>query len=517
MDQQQKEVFAFLAAPATHGGAAVRQIDTHISAVFLAGNQAFKIKRAVRFPYLDFSSLQQRHAACAAELEINRRFAPQIYRRIVPITRATDGGLAIDGSGTAVEWAVLMTRFDDTATLDRLADAGGINPALADALARCVAAAHRAAPMMDAAPWIAALPTYLDRNQQVFADTPEIFPADQAATLYRLSQERLLRLHPLLRARGKHHFIRQGHGDLHLGNIALIENQPVLFDAIEFDPIIATGDVLYDLAFLLMDLAERGLMQAANIVLNRYLPASGHDDNLDGLAALPFYLSLRAAIRANVMAARLPILPAAERAAIAASARKYFDFAGALIMPQSPMLVAIGGLSGTGKSVLAGTLAPDIPPVPGAIWLRSDSERKYLFGVGDTEPLGAEAYRPEITASVYATLAEKAQRCLAAGHSVIADAVFARTEERALIEKAAAGKRFQGLFLTADLPTRLTRVGLRANDASDANCDVAARQEAYDVGRLDWPIIDAAGSAAETLAAGGILLLPCRQQHGRTG
>src|SRR6266487_2126118 len=149
----QEAVFALLADPATHGGAAVKRIDTHAASVFLAGPRAFKVKRAVRFPFLDYSTLELRKRACAAELEVNRSAAPQIYRRVVPITRGSDGRLALDGDGTPVEWAVEMRRFDERATLDYLADAGKIDAALADALGRAVAAAHAAAPVVDAEPW----------------------------------------------------------------------------------------------------------------------------------------------------------------------------------------------------------------------------------------------------------------------------------------------------------------------------------------------------------------------------
>jgi uncharacterized protein len=496
----QDEVLAFLADPAAHGGARVRRIDTHAASVFLAGNRALKIKRAVRFPFLDYSTLTKRKAACEAELAVNAPYAPEIYRGVVAITREADGSLAVGGRGAPVEWAVEMRRFDETRTLDHLA--GAIDDDLADALGRAVAAAHAKARAAEAEPWIAALGGYIDEHKEAFAAHPEIFPAAENEDLARKSRDAYVRLVPLLRSRGRQGLIRRIHGDLHLGNIVLIDGKPVLFDAIEFSAIIASGDVFYDLAFLLMDLVERGLAPAANIVLNRYLTQTRRDEDLDALAALPLFLSIRAQIRAKVTVARMERAPAAERAPIARAARSYFAFARQAIAPPAPKLIAVGGLSGTGKSRLARALAAEVKPMPGAVILRSDVERKARFGAPETEKLAETAYRDDVTQQVYRNLTDKARRILAAGHSAIVDAVAARPQERAaLAQIAGAGSlRLKGLYLTADLATRLARVGARSHDASDADAAVASAQEGYDLGALEWPKIDASGTFDETLA-----------------
>ncbi len=498
----QDEVLAFLADPATYGGGTekVRRIDTHAASVFLAGDRALKIKRAVRFPFLDYSTLEKRKAACAAEIEVNRRLAPKLYRGVVAITRKNDGRMALGGDGAPVEWAVDMVRFDENRTLDHLADE--IDDDLADALGRAVAAAHDKAPIVDAEPWIEALGAYIDEHVEAFAEHRDIFPAAQADALAAKSRAHYRRIVPLLRERGRRRLIRRIHGDLHLGNIVLIDGKPVLFDAIEFSDIIGSGDVLYDLAFLLMDLLERQLPQAANIVLNRYLAETRRDEDLDALTALPFFLSMRAAIRAKVTAARLERAAAAERDKIATSARAYFDFALRAITPPPPKLIAVGGLSGTGKTRLARALAPHIAPMPGAVIVRSDVERKTLFGAGETEKLPAAAYAPDVTARVYGAIADKARRIAAAGHSPIVDAVFAHPQERDAVTAAAraANVPLRGLFLTADLATRIARVGERTNDASDAGAAVAQAQEDYDLGALEWPKIDASCTVVDTLA-----------------
>jgi aminoglycoside phosphotransferase family enzyme/predicted kinase len=507
-DNSQREVFALLANPATHGRAPVRRIDTHSAAVFLSGDRAFKIKRAVRYPFLDFSTLEQRKAACDAELEINRIFAPALYLRVIPITRESNGALRLAGLGESVEWAVEMRRFDETKTLDHLADSHAIDLTLADELARAVATTHARIPVVEGAPWIAALSTYIDRNDAAFRASPDLFDLAQAEALSGDSRSMLERIRPLLAARSGQGLVRRGHGDLHLGNVALIDGKPVLFDAIEFNPLIASGDVLYDLAFLLMDLVERDLAAAANVVLNRYLVETRRTSDLDALAALPFLMSLRAAIRANVTASRARIAEPADREKARADAGRYFALACRLIRPPAPVLVGIGGLSGTGKSLLARALAPELAPVPGAVVLRSDVERKALAGRGESERLPAEAYTAETTKRVYATLTEKAGRIVTAGHSAVVDAVFARPDERDALRGVArtSGVAFQGLFLTANIATRLARVGSRRTDASDADETVALAQERYPLGTNDWSSVDAAGTPEHTLASARKLL-----------
>lgn len=492
----QERIFAALTA---HAG--VKRIDTHAASVFLDGMRALKIKRAVKYPFLDYSTLDKRKAACEEELRINRPHAPQIYHRIVAITEEPDGSVTIDGRGRPIEYAVDMSRFDESRTLDHLAKAGQFDADFASAIADAIAASHAAATPADGKAWISSIPALIDGNSSGLQNGNHV-PAAEIEQLAQASHEASLRTRNLLEERGRRGFVRRCHGDLHLANIVLIEQQPVLFDAIEFDAQMATVDVFYDLGFTLMDMLRHAQPLAANTVLNQYLAATPLE-NLDALGALPLFMSIRAAIRAQVALARLKP-PHADDAGILDEAHRYFDLARALIQPPTPRLIAVGGLSGTGKTVLARALAPTVAPQPGAVVLRSDVIRKQMLGVADTERLPPSAYTPELAARVYEALAERARRVLAQGHSAIVDGVFARDFERDAFATLArdCNVSLTGLFLVADLATRQARIGGRSSDASDATQEVAALQEHYNIGHMGWTTIDASGTPAQTLQSG---------------
>ena len=243
-----------------------KRVDTHSSIVFLGKDRVLKVKRAVQLPFLDFSTLKKRKHACEEELTVNRRFAPDLYRRVVQITRGHDG-LEIGGDGPVIEWAVEMTRFDENKTFDHLARAGRITPELAETLAVTIRTTHQRAQISDGSSWLASIEEIIDRNTQVFRDEPQL-PSQMVDRLDAVSRQRLADCRSLLRARASDGLVRRCHGDAHLGNITLIDGSPVLFDAIEFDPVIATTDILYDLAFPIMDFCRFGLAACANRLFN---------------------------------------------------------------------------------------------------------------------------------------------------------------------------------------------------------------------------------------------------------
>lgn len=318
-----------------------------------------------------------------------------------------------------------------------------------------------------------------------------------------------------LRDRGSNGRFARCHGDLHLNNIVLWRGVPTLFDALEFDDDLATIDMLYDLAFLLMDLDHRGRRDAANAVLNRYLAPPTEPIDIAGLAALPLFLATRTAIRSLVTAQRARLMPALSpaRQTDLVEARRSAADAMTYLSPPKARLVAVGGLSGTGKSTLGAGLAPLIGPAPGAIHIRTDVERKALLGVGETERLPADTYTKANAERVYRLIAEKAAAVLAAGHSAAVDGVFQTAAERDAIARVAKelGVRFDGLWLQASSETLTRRIEARRNDASDATAEVVARQMGRGVeGTLDWHVIDAEGDPQLTLSRARLVLNPDR-------
>ena len=387
---------------------------------------------------------------------------------------------------------VEMTRVDQDERFDRLAERGRLDLELMRPLGAEVAAFHAGAERCGDHGGPIAIARVINGNAVAFREQGSgILDGPVCAALVSASRAALDVRRMVLDRRRAAGFVRQCHGDLHLGNIVRLDGEPTLFDAIECRDELSCIDVQYDLAFLLMDLWRRQLPRHANAVLNGYLAANA---DFDGLEALPLFLSCRAAIRAKIAATAATLASeAAVREGLCHDARGYLQAAVQLLGPRRPALVAIGGLSGTGKSTLARSLAPSIGPVPGAVVLPSDELRKRLCGVPELTRLGPNGYTDDVSRRVYDTLVSHAADVVRAGHSAMVDAVFMHARDREAIAQAAqsAGVPFVGLWLDASEAVLVERVRHRSADASDADATVVRMQIARDAGAVTWNRLDA--------------------------
>ncbi len=486
MSDDQAETVAFLSKPESYGlarGDAVERHATHGSFVFLAGDRAYKLKRAVKFPYMDYATVERRQAMCARELAVNQRLAPELYLETVPIRHGADRALHIGlGDGEVLDWLVVMRRFAQDDLLESLRKGGRLDARLMREVGERLAAFHQNAERQTNFGGAAGIATVVDENNALLGPP---LNAGKIVQFNALAEAALESLRPELDARRAAGFVRHVHGDLHLNNICVFEGKPVPFDAIEFQDDFASIDVLFDLALLLMDLDRHGLRREANVLLNRYLECTG---DYEGLKALPLFLACRAAMRAHVtLAMKQSDVP---------EAAHLLDCALSYLAPQPAMLIAIGGVSGTGKSTLAAALAPHVGRTPGAVLIRTDVVRKTLWGADALTRLPAEAYEEAFTERVYQAMLERADAALAGGHSAIIDAVLGHAQQRADVERLARKHKaaFKGLWLTAPAAILESRIAARRNDASDATPDVLHSQLANILPPDGWDIVDASGT-----------------------
>lgn len=480
------------------GGADRRRIDTHISTIVLAGSQAYKIKKPLDLGFLDFRSLDARHAACEEELRLNRPQAPQVYRAVCPVTGSV-AAPAIDGAGPVIDWAVCMHRFDPDAILSNHVDR--LQPRLIERLAGRVAALHARAPRCpDDAPY--GMPAQVVAPMQANfrgLRAQERGPADPIVErLQAWTAAQAARLHDRLEQRRADGRVRECHGDLHLGNVALIDGEPVIFDALEFDPDLRWIDTASDLAFLTMDLHHRGRADLAHRFLDHYLEIAG---DYDGLAVHAFYQVYRALVRAKIAAIRAAQpLPPPQGRAVAAERAAYLRLAEGLAAPRRGALVIGHGVSGSGKSFVSAQLPGPLP----AVRLRSDVERKRLLGIDASSDARAHgAYTPAMTQRTYARLLALARTVVATGYVAVVDATFLLRAQRTAFRALADELQVPFLILDCDAP----RAALRARIAARAG-------ETGNVSDADLAVLDAQLRTREPLrpdeARASVVLRPDR-------
>ncbi len=468
--------------PGSEGG--VDLIETHISWVLLAGEHAWKLKKPLDLGFLDFSTLERRREACEAELRLNRRTVPELYEAVVPVWRTAAGVCVGDRpvdaaapGATPLDYLVRMRRFDQSALFDARLAAGQLEPALFDRLARHVAAFHEDAAVAQPGDGFGDAVAVMAPVRQNFAQIRErVSDAALLSELARIeawAEARFAALAPVFDARLEAGRVRECHGDLHLGNLIVLDGEPRLFDAIEFSAALRWTDVVADIAFLVMDLQARGRMDLASRFLDAWLARSG---DYAGLQLLPWYLSYRAMVRAKVAAIRAGQVEGGARADSLAECARYLALAAAQMQPPAPALLIASGLSGAGKTSQSQPLVEGC----GVIRMRADVERKRLFGLdadarsGST--LGGGLYSAQASARTYARLAELARAVVEAGYPVLVDATFLKRVQRATFAELAAtlGVPFAILAFDAPVETLRARVRQRAEAGTDASeADVA--------------------------------------------
>jgi aminoglycoside phosphotransferase family enzyme/predicted kinase len=493
-----------------HAAGEVELLETHISWVLLAGEYAYKIKKPVSLGFVDFSTLAMRRFYCEEELRLNVRTAPGIYLEVVPVT-GTPERPVMGGEGEAFEYAVKMRRFPQEALLDRVAKAGLLDAALVEAFARSVAQFHanvaRAGGDGAFGSPAAVLAEAVDNFAQLeLLDALDGTRADrQWLASWTLREFNRLQTH--FARRKREGFVRECHGDLHLGNVALLEGAPVPFDAIEFNESFRWIDVMNEVAFPAMDLFHHGLASLAYRFLDAYLDATG---DFGGLRLLRFYVVYRAMVRAKVSCIRAhqPGVDGQDRERSASAYRGHLELARRLARPPVPALVVMHGLSGSGKTTVSQALVESL----GGVRLRSDVERKRLHGLPAAAHTGSAPgeglYTPQADRTTYGRLSALAGEVLDAGWPAIVDAAFLKRAWREMFREFARERGVPFVLVACAAPEevlreRVARREREGHDASEAGLAILERQfaaiEPLAADELDSAVIVGAKDIGEAM------------------
>ncbi len=456
----------------------IRTIETHISWILLTGDYAYKIKKPVDFGFLDFSTLDKRHYFCDEELRLNRRFSPQIYLDVVPIC-GSETAPRINGQGKVIEYAVKMREFPQQCLLNEYAANGKLTPQIVDAIADKLSEIHAGAERAGPASEYGSSTEVAHWSDENLAHIARAIPQERLPESYfRIKQwyHENSQLLEVVDSRKAHGFVRECHGDLHLGNMANIDGEIMLFDCIEFNPELRWIDTVSEAAFVAMDLYARGYPGYCWRFLNRYFEKSG---DYAGIMLLRYYFVYRALVRAKVEALRAAQEPRGEgQPEHIASAIEYIELASDWAFSHRAGLIIMHGLSGSGKSTVAAQLVEALE----AIQLRSDVERKRLFALAASDDSrsapGEGIYSPEATAATYRRLGEIATVILDAGFTVIIDATLLRESQRISLLTLKSARPYKRIIVHCEAPEAelRRRIVERKNDPSEASLEVLDMQ-----------------------------------------
>jgi len=480
----------------------VSVIQTHCARLYLSSDFVIKIKRPVSYSYLDLAALSKRRDICERELAVNQPAVPDIYLCVAAIIESEEGVLSfsfdtatITDPDSVKEWCLIMRRFEEQCILDNIAQSGEFNAPLARKTGQSIASYHLSLPSVTCDDGDVRIDELIAELEFELKQLEQCFSHDAVDRLIEKMYERYRAVKGLLKLRSVNGFVRRCHGDLHLRNMLLRNDHPVPFDALEFDERLATTDVLYDLAFLVMDLCHRNLVPEANAVLNEYLVHSD-ERNISGVAMLDLFISIRAAIRAMTTAQGIPVKDKENQSPQMYNGRlealSYLQLAEDALAPKRAMVVAVGGFSGSGKTTIARELPTLISQLPGAVLLNSDTERKDEFNVSSTHHLGLAHYNEKNADRVYDRLLRRTTRAIDANYPVIVDATFLTKARRDEIQQLAEKKQvdFYGVWLMAPVQIMRGRIEARREDASDADVSILDKQLKQNKGTIDWQHID---------------------------
>jgi aminoglycoside phosphotransferase family enzyme/predicted kinase len=456
----------------------IELIQTHVSYVFLTGDYAYKIKKSVNFGFLDFSTLERRQHFCLQEFQMNQLNAPEIYLEVLPITE-TDGKFQLNGSGQTAEYVLKMREFPQSDLFISLFEQGKLTTSHLEDLGRIVAQFHAKAETNDyirSFGEVSQIRQAIDENYQ---QTEKYIGGPQNLKQFEETKQFtdtfFAKQEELFKTRVQQDKIRECHGDLHLRNICLWDNKIQLFDRIEFNEPFRFVDVMYDIAFAVMDLEARGRKDLGNVFLNTYVEQTG---DWEGLQVLPLYLSRQAYVRAKVTSFLLddPGVPDVTKKEAEVTASQYYKQAWEYTQLRQGQLILMSGLSGSGKTTVARHLAQQL----GAIHLRSDAVRKHLAGIPLTQRGGEELYTQQMSQKTYSRLLELGTKLAKAGFSVILDAKYDQQATRLAAIQEAKNYNLPVKIYHCIAPEEVLRARLlsRTGDVSDATSDLLAKQQA---------------------------------------